>query len=203
MAGIARETLQPNPKVRWDDWVGDYAVVRDLIEETFPDQFRDFNERLFEPGGFYRGNAARERVWKTESGKAEFTVPKHLSATGFEEADGRLRLITLRSNDQFNTTIYGMSDRLRGIVGARNVLLINPRDMERFGLAAGQKVSLASDAEDKIERRVAGLTVTPFDLPDGCVAGYYPELNPLIALSHHEVHSKTPAYKSIPVRITT
>lgn len=203
VAGIARETLQPNPKVRWHDWVADYALVRDLIEETYPDQFRDFNNRLFEPGGFYRGNAARERVWKTESGKAEFTVPKHLSATGFEEADGRLRLITLRSNDQFNTTIYGMSDRLRGIEGARNVLLINPRDMERLGLAAGQKVSLASDAEDRIERRVAGLTVTPFDLPDGCVAGYYPELNPLIALSHHEVHSKTPAYKSIPVRITT
>lgn len=203
VAGIARETLEPNPKVRWDDWVADYAVVRDLIEQTYPDQFRDFNNRLFEPGGFYRGNAARERVWKTESGKAEFTVPKHLSATGFEEADGRLRLITLRSNDQFNTTIYGMSDRLRGIEGTRKVLLINPRDMDRLGLVAGQEVSLTSDAEDEIERRVSGLTVTPFDLPDGCVAGYYPELNPLIALSHHEVHSKTPAYKSVPVRVAT
>jgi molybdopterin-dependent oxidoreductase alpha subunit len=203
VAGIAKETLPPNPNICWDEWVADYSVIRDLIEKTYPDQFRDFNGRLFEPGGFYRGNTARDRIWKTDSGKAEFTVPEHLSATGFEEADGRLRLITLRSHDQFNTTIYGMSDRLRGVEGTRHVLLINPNDIDRLGLVAGQDITLASDAEDKIERRVAGLKVTPFDLPDGCVAGYYPELNPLIALSHHEVHSKTPAYKSVPVRIET
>lgn len=203
VAGIAKETLAPNPRVRWNEWVSDYSLVRDLIEKTYPDQFGDFNNRLFEPGGFYRGNTARDRVWKTESGKAEFTVPEHLSATGFEEAQGRLCLITLRSNDQFNTTIYGMSDRLRGIEGNRNVLLINPQDIDRLGLSVGQEITLASDAEDKIERRVTGLRVTSFNLPDGCVAGYYPELNPLIALSHHEVHSKTPAYKSVPVRIET
>jgi anaerobic selenocysteine-containing dehydrogenase len=150
---------------------------------------------------FYRGNSARNRVWNTKSGKAEFTAPEHLSATGFEEADGWFRLITLRSNDQFNTTIYGFSDRMRGIEGTRDVLLINPQEIKRLGLEAGQEITLASDAGDEHERKVVGLKVTPFDLPDGCVAGYYPELNPLIALDHHDVQSKTPAYKSVPVRI--
>src|SRR5438477_12962655 len=86
---------------------------------------------MFTPGGFYRGNAARERIWKTKSGKAEFTAPQTLSSTGFKDAPGRYRLVTLRSNDQFNTTIYGFSDRLRGIEGTRQVLLINPKEIER------------------------------------------------------------------------
>ncbi len=193
--------MPPNPKVRWDEWVGDYGKVRDRIEETYPDQFAQFNERMFTPGGFYRGNSARDRVWKTESGKAEFTAPKHLSATGFEDAPGRYRLITLRSNDQFNTTVYGYSDRLRGIEGTRNVLLINPEEIKRMGLVNGQMVGLETDAEDGRTRRIYGLAVTPFDLPDGAVAGYYPELNVLVPLSHHDVQSKTPASKAVPVRI--
>ena len=201
VAEIAKATLPPNPKIPWDEWVGDYGRVRDAIEATYPAQFARFNERMFTPGGFYKGNAARERVWKTESGKAEFTVPETLNATGFTEAPGRFRLITLRSNDQFNTTVYGYSDRLRGIEGTRDVLLINPEEMARAGLSEGQVVALASDAEDQVERVVAGLTVTPFRLPDGCVAGYYPELNPLIPLDHHDHASKTPAAKSVPVRI--
>jgi anaerobic selenocysteine-containing dehydrogenase len=124
-----------------------------------------------------------------------------LSATGFDDADGRYRLITLRSNDQFNTTIYGYSDRLRGIEGTRDVLLMNPGEIERAGLREGQKVTLVGDAEDGIERVVGGLAVTPFNLPDGCIGAYYPEANPLIAVSHHDCASKTPAAKSVPVRI--
>jgi molybdopterin-dependent oxidoreductase alpha subunit len=201
VAGLAKTTLRRNPKVKWDEWIGDYALVRDLIEETYPDSFRDFNKRLFTPGGFYRGNSARERIWKTQSGKAEFTVPDHLSATGFDDAPGRYRLITMRSNDQFNTTIYGFSDRLRGIEGTRDVLLINPDEIARAGLKEGQMVSLVSDAEDGITRQVGPLKVTPFRLPDGCLGSYYPEMNPLIALAHHEDRSKTPASKSVPVRI--
>ncbi len=126
VAGLAKATLPPNPKVKWDEWVGDYGLVRDLIAETYPDEFHDFNARMFTPGGFYRGNAARERIWKTKSGKAEFTVPDTLTSIGFEDAPGRYRLLTMRSNDQFNTTIYGLSDRLRGIEGTRQVLLMNP-----------------------------------------------------------------------------
>ncbi|WP_420134799.1 FdhF/YdeP family oxidoreductase [Rhodopseudomonas sp.] len=201
VAGIAKATLPSNPKVRWDEWVGDYGKVRDLIAESYPDMFHDFNGRMFTPGGFYKGNAARERIWKTESGKAEFTTPDRLSSLGFDDAPGRYRLMTLRSNDQFNTTIYGMSDRLRGIEGRRDVLLINPDEMAKAGLADGQMVWLESDAADGLHREVGPLKVTPFRLPDGCLAGYYPELNPLIPLTHHDKESKTPANKSVPVRI--
>src|SRR5206468_2855187 len=126
-------------------------------EATWPKMFRAFNERLFTPGGFYRGNSARERVWKNEGGKARFTVPQMLSATGVKDAPGRYRLITIRSNDQFNTTIYGYSDRMRGIEGTRDVLLINPEDIRRAGLREGQRVSLVSDAEDGVRREVDGL----------------------------------------------
>ncbi|HWU63543.1 MAG TPA: FdhF/YdeP family oxidoreductase [Ensifer sp.] len=203
VAGIAKATLPPNPRVDWDGWTGDYARVRELIEATYPEQFHDFNKRLFTPGGFYRGNSARERIWKTKSGKAEFTAPQMLSAAGFEDRPGRYRLMTLRSNDQFNTTIYGFDDRLRGISGTRDVMLINPEEMADAGLQEGQIVSLVSDAEDGVERRVDGLKVVPFSLPRGCIAGYYPELNPLVPLSHHDRRSKTPATKAVPVRIVT
>jgi anaerobic selenocysteine-containing dehydrogenase len=203
IAGIAKATLPPNPKVKWDEWIGDYALIRDLIEATYPNQFHDFNARMWTPGGFYRGNTARARIWKTEDHKAHFTAPEHMNALGWRDAPGRYRLITLRSNDQFNTTIYGYSDRLRGIEGARDVLLINPADMERAQLTQGQVVSLVSDAEDGVHREVGGLKVTPFSLPEGCIGGYYPEMNPLMPLSHYDRLSKTPAAKSVPVRIRT
>ena len=203
VAGMAKATLAPNPKVPWDAWVADYALIRDEIALTYPDEFHDFNARMWTPGGFYRGNSARERIWKTESGKAEFTTPDTLSAAGFDDEPGHYLLITMRSNDQFNTTICGLSDRLRGIEGTRDVLLINPEEMRRAGLNEGQIVSLVSDAEDGVERQVDGLRVTPFSLPDGCLGAYYPEMNPLVPLWSHDQQSKTPAAKSVPVRIRT
>jgi molybdopterin-dependent oxidoreductase alpha subunit len=202
VAGIAKATLPHNPKWRWDDWVGDYATIRDLIEATYPDQFRDYNARMFDAGGFYRGNPARERKWNTETKKARFTTPTVLSAVGVGDAPGRYHLITMRSNDQFNTTIYGHSDRLRGLEGSRAVVLMNPRDMERDGLEAGDVVALVGDAGDDATRTVGGLAVTPFNLPSGCVGGYYPEMNPLVPLWYHDVESKTPAAKGVPVRIS-
>ena len=201
VAGLARATLPAHPKWRWEDWTADYGVVRDLIAETYPGQFHDFNARMFEPGGFYRGNSARDRVWKTESGKAGFTCPTVLSALGTGDAPGRFNLITMRSNDQFNTTIYGFSDRLRGLDGSRAVLLINPGDMARQGLREGDIAGLVSDAGDGVHREIGGLSVTPFDLPDGCVGGYYPEMNCLIPLWLHDKASKTPASKGVPVRL--
>ena len=201
VAGIAKAALPPNPRVEWDRWTGNYAIVRDRIEETYPEEFRDFNGRLFLPGGFYKGNSARERIWKTESGKALFTVPGALRANGFDDAPGRFRLMTLRSNDQFNTTIYGYSDRLRGLEGSRDIVLMNPDDVKRAGLADGDIVALTSDAEDGVAREVGGLTIVPFNVPEGCVAAYYPETNPLVPLDHHDFASKTPAYKAVPVRI--
>jgi molybdopterin-dependent oxidoreductase alpha subunit len=203
VCGIAKATLPPNPKLHWDEWTADYAKVRLLIEQTYPEMFHDFEARMFQPGGFYKGNSARERIWKTQSGKARFTTPERLSAMGVKDASGRYRLITLRSNDQFNTTIYGYNDRFRGIHGTRHVLLINPREMAAAGLKPGQIVKLVGDAEDNEKREVDGLRVTPFDLPDGCLGGYYPEMNPLIPLWYHDQQSKTPAAKGVPVRIVT
>ena len=201
VAGMAKATLAPNPKVPWDEWIGDYAKIRDQIEKTYPDLFKDFNARVFTPGGFYKGNAARERVWKTESGKAQFTVPKLMTSMGIGDAPGRYRLMTLRSNDQFNTTIYGYSDRLRGVEGTRDVVLMNPDDIAAAGLKEGQVIGLASDAGDGVDRQVGGLTVTPFLLPRGCIGAYYPEMNPLIPLWYHDEESKTPAAKGVPVRL--
>jgi molybdopterin-dependent oxidoreductase alpha subunit len=198
---LAKHTLAPNPKLPWDTWGNDYATIRDAIERTYPESFRDFNKRMWQPGGFHRPNSARERVWKTESGKANFIVPPALTATGFEDALDRFRLMTMRSNDQFNTTVYGYDDRFRGIHGTREVVLMNKLDIARLGLRDGQTVKLVSDAGDGIEREVAGLRVVAFDIPRGCVGGYYPECNPLIPLSHHATFSKTPAAKSVPVRV--
>lgn len=201
VAGLAKATLAPNPRLRWDDWTGDYGLIRDLIAETYPDQFHDFNERMFTPGGFYRGNAAREREWKTESGKAEFTLPEGLTALGRECVEGEMTLVTLRSNDQFNTTVYGFSDRLRGLEGGRDILLVNPEEMARLDLTEGQRVTLRSAHRDGVDRRVTGLRVVPYDLPDGCVGAYYPEANDLVPLALHDALSHTPAYKGAPVRI--
>ncbi|MGN6788355.1 MAG: FdhF/YdeP family oxidoreductase [Rhodanobacteraceae bacterium] len=198
---LAKTTLPPNQKVPWDTWATDFATIRDSIERTYPEQFRDFNQRMWQPGGFHRPNSARERVWKTDTGKANFIVPPSLVATGFDDAPDRFRLMTMRSNDQFNTTVYGYDDRFRGINGTREVVLMNRDDIARLGLRDGQAVKLVSDAGDGVQRQVAGLRVVAFDIPPGCVGGYYPECNPLIPLSHYAKFSKTPAAKSVPVRI--
>ena len=202
VADLAKATLPPNPKLDWDAWVGDYAKVRDAIEQTYPQMFRDFNQRLWQPGGFHKGNAARERKWNTPTGKANFLVPPALSATGFADApDDVLRLTTIRSNDQFNTTIYGYDDRFRGISGTRMIVMIGAADAQRLGVAENDEVALASAAGDGVERIVKGLRVLVRELPRGTIAAYYPECNPLIPVWHHAEESHVPAGKSIPVRI--
>jgi molybdopterin-dependent oxidoreductase alpha subunit len=201
IVGIAEALTEPNPKRPWQLWLNDYGRVRDLIEQTYPDDFRNFNARLDEPGGFWRGNPARNRIWKTESGKAQFTTPERLNALAFEKAPGRYTLVTMRSNDQFNTTIYGYSDRFRGIEGTRDVVLMNEADMAREGVSRGETVTLVSDAGDGIVRRLPGLEVVPFNIPEGTIGGYYPECNVLVPLALHDRTSKTPSSKGVPVRI--
>jgi len=201
VAEIARRITPPNDRIDWDVWVSDYGHIRDAIEATYPQAFADFNARLFTPGGFWKGNKASERIWETPSGKAEFLTPTDLSATGFDDAEGRFRLMTLRSNDQFNTTIYGYHDRFRGVKGTRDTLFIHAEDMEAAGLESGQIVALESDAGDGVVRRRAGLIVTPYDIPRGCLGAYYPEANVLIPIDHHAEESHVPAAKSVPVRI--
>jgi anaerobic selenocysteine-containing dehydrogenase len=201
VTGIAKATVPPSPHLKWDEWTADYSLVRDLVEHTYPDDFRDFNGRMYEAGGFYRGNNAHERIWKTPEGKAVFTTPGQLNSLGFQDAPGRYRLITLRSNDQFNTTIYGYSDRLCGLEGSRDILLMCPEDIAEAGMVAGQSVTLVTDVDDGHDRRLAGLKLTAYKLPRGTIAGYYPECNVLVPVSHHDQMSKAPASKLIPVRI--
>jgi molybdopterin-dependent oxidoreductase alpha subunit len=200
IAEMAKATLPPNPRLDWEAWVGNYALVRDAIERTYPDQFKDFNKRMFEPGGFPRPLGARERVWKTKTGKANFTVPHGLHA-GIADGPEIYQLMTLRADGQFNTTIYNESDRFRGVHGSREIVMMNPDDMKELGLAADDLVTLETEAQDGVERRLHDLQVVPYDIPRQCIAGYYPECNVLIPLWHHAEGSKVPAAKSIPVRI--
>ncbi|NTE87937.1 FdhF/YdeP family oxidoreductase [Agrobacterium rubi] len=203
VAEIAKHTLQPNQRIPWDEWVGDYAKVRDAIEATYPDQFRDFNARLDIPGGFPRPVPARHREWKTETGKANFKLPKSLNAS-FSTSDDRdiLRLVTLRSNDQFNTTVYGYDDRLRGISKSRMIIMMNADDRVRLGLVKDARVRITTAVDDGVERTLPGMQVIDYDLPPGTCAAYFPECNSLIPLWQHDEESKTPAAKSVPVRVT-
>ncbi len=204
VAGIAKATLPRGGGVDWDAWVADYGRVRDAIEATYPEIFKDFNARMWQPGGFHRPLPARQRVWETENGKANFIAPKSLEANPDMPDDARrdvLQLITLRSNDQFNTTVYGYDDRFRGIVGTRMVLLMNSSDITRLGFQDGDRLTAMTYANDGISREVQGLRATTYDIPAGCCAGYYPELNTLIPLWHHAEESKVPAAKSIPIRL--
>ncbi|GJD49727.1 Protein YdeP [Methylobacterium crusticola] len=203
VAEIAKATLAPNERIDWDRWGRDYASVRDAIEATYPAEFKNFNARMWQPGGFRRPIPAADRVWKTPNGKANFIVPRGLSADpDTEQADPDvMRLITMRSNDQFNTTIYGYDDRFRGVKGTRMVLFMNKADIARLGFRDAQSVNLVGAAQDGIVRRVEGFRVLAYDVPAGCVGGYYPECNPLIPLWHHAERSKVPAAKSVPVRI--
>jgi len=203
VAELAKATVPSKSTIPWDEWVADYSKVRDAIAATYPDIFHDFNERVWQPGGFHRPIAARHRKWNTKTGKANFIVPKSLTTDIDTPADARdiVQLMTLRSNGQFNTTVYSYDDRFRGIFGSRHVVLMHANDIERFGLKEGNLVVLSTAVEDGVVRKVGGLRVVRYDLPEGCIAGYYPECNPLIPLWHHEEKSKTPAAKSIPVRV--
>jgi molybdopterin-dependent oxidoreductase alpha subunit len=203
VAGIAKATLPPNPRIDWDAWVGDYGLVRKAIEATYPHVFHDLNGRMFDPGGLLKPLAARERKWETDTGKANFAVPGGLEADPDLPPRGGeiLDLITLRSNDQFNTTVYGYHDRFRGVNGTRDILFMNAIDIDRLGLRDGEQAAVETVSEDGIARRLGGLRIVAYDIPKGNCAGYYPEMNVLIPLWHHDAQSKTPAAKSIAVRV--
>jgi anaerobic selenocysteine-containing dehydrogenase len=207
VAAMAKATLDGKGRVPWDDWVGDYARVRDAIEATYPAIFTRFNSRLFEPGGFARPVPARERRWNTPNGKANFITPARLFA-GLEVTPGNtgdtaavLQLTTVRSNDQFNTTIYGNEDRLRSVSGTRKVVFMNADDVRRLGLHAGQAIDLQTAVNDGVIRIVQGSHIVPYDIPAGCAAAYFPECNPLMPLWHHDPVFKVPGYKAVPVRV--
>jgi len=203
VAGLAKALLGESTAVPWDDWVADYARVRRAIEDTWPEIFHGFEQRMWQPGGFHRPLAAREREWKTVTGKANFLVPPTLEEDTDMQARGPdvLRLTTLRSFDQFNTTVYGYHDRFRGIHGTRAILMMNAADIARLGLRDGAQVRATTAGGTDGPREVAGLRVVAYDLPAGCAAGYFPELNALVPLWHHAVGSQVPGYKSVPIRV--
>ena len=151
-------------QIDWDSWVGDYGLIRDEIAAIYPEIFHDFNQRLWIPGGFRRPSPAAKREWKTPNGKANFKNPRGLNEDPDQDTTGSgvLRLMTMRSDDQLNTTVYGMDDRFRGVYGTRRVLLMNPADIKRLGLADGDLVTAATVAKDQeqVPRSVAGLRVT-------------------------------------------
>jgi molybdopterin-dependent oxidoreductase alpha subunit len=203
IAGLAKATLGTRSTIDWGAWSEDYAVVRAEIAKTWPEVFRDFESRMWTPGGMVRPLPARERKWKTKSGKAEFQVPDTLDEDpDMPEAEaGALRLMTVRADGQFNTTIYNHDDRFRGVHGSRMVLLMNREDMNARGIDEGDRVTLQTISPDRVVREVAGFAAVPYDVPRGSLAGYYPECNPLLPLWHYAKQSKVPAAKSIPVRV--
>ncbi|WP_456269338.1 FdhF/YdeP family oxidoreductase [Kushneria sp. AK178] len=202
IAGIARATLVPHTKVDWEWLSEDYSRIRDRIEAVFPDMFRDYNARVGTPGGFHLYNAARERVWNTESGRANFLFPGNTLDSSMTTPDAdHFQLITTRGHDQFNTTVYSLDDRYRDVYGTRMVVMMNPADIERLGLEEGNLIEFRAVTEDGIERRAAGFRVMPYDVPEGCAAAYYPETNGLIPIANRDERSHTIAAKSVPVTI--
>ena len=202
IAGIALATL-PNTRVGWKELVSDYAKIRDRIEAVFPD-FADFNARIKKPGGFRLYVAASERDWLTLTKKANFLVYPGLEEDPRAAHDEALTLTTIRSHDQYNTTIYGMNDRYRGITGRRDVVFVNERDLSSRGLKHGDLVDITvvADAGSKPDKRVMrNLTAVAYNIAQGSIATYYPEANVLVALDHYDIKSGTPSYKSIPVLI--
>lgn len=196
VARLARATLENRTTVDWETLASDYDRVRDVIERVVPG-FENYNARVREPGGFYLPNAARERVFNTASGKAVFTIhplPEH------NLAPDQYLMMTIRSHDQFNTSVYSANDRYRGIDGDRRVVFLHREDIAAAGLREGQAVDLVShfEGEERIARK---FTIVSYDIPRRCAATYFPEANVLVPLRHVAEKSNTPVSKSVVISI--
>ncbi|WP_374315317.1 FdhF/YdeP family oxidoreductase [Aquabacterium sp.] len=198
VARLAAATL-PHSRVPWMWLVEDYDRIRDQIEAVF-DDFKGFNEKVHHPGGFRLRNTASERVWATASGKAQFQVHAVPTDTQGRADPARFTLTTVRAHDQYNTTVYGLDDRYRGVFGQRRVLFIHGEDRARLGWPEGAWVDIEGAADDT-HRVAPGFRLVDYDIPQGCVAAYYPETNVLVPLSSHAIGARTPTSKSIPVRL--
>ncbi|MBO3678262.1 FdhF/YdeP family oxidoreductase [Streptomyces sp. NEAU-YJ-81] len=195
---LARRVLGPESHTPWEEFEKDYARIRDRIAAVIPG-FEDFNTRVSDPSGFALPHAPRDsRSFPTTTGKANFTAAPVEYPTAPE---GRLLLQTLRSHDQYNTTIYGLDDRYRGIKNGRRVVLVHPEDAQELGLADGSYADLVSEWTDGIERRATGFRVIHYPTARGCAASYYPETNVLVPLDATADTSNTPASKSVVVRL--
>lgn len=196
VARLAEATLGPERGRRFVELANDYDRIREAIERTLPG-FERFNERVRQPGGFYMPNAARERVFQTETGRANFSDAPVSSA---KPGAGELMLMTVRSHDQFNTTVYGLHDRYRGIANERRVLFMHPEDMAERGLRPLAEIDVLNESDGRLRLAERFLAV-PYELPKGAVAGYFPELNVLVPIGRTAALSNTPCSKSIPVTV--
>jgi molybdopterin-dependent oxidoreductase alpha subunit len=196
VARLARATFSNRTQVDWEYLIGNYDRIRERIEKVIPG-FTDYNRRVRQSGGFYLPNAAKDRVFKTASGRAVFTT--HELPAHDLEADQFL-MMTIRSHDQFNTTVYSGNDRYRGISNGRRVVLVNAQDMKSARLKPQQSVDLISHFRGE-ERIASNFAVVPYDIPRGCVATYFPEANVLVPVGSVAEKSNTPASKSVVITI--
>jgi len=199
VAGMADAVLG-DKYLNWLELADDYNLIRNHIEATIPG-FTDFNQRCEIPGGFYLGNAAAERRFNTPSGKAEFSNEALPDLSQGENSE-IFTLQTLRSHDQYNTTIYGLDDRYRGVYGQREVLFIHPDDIQQLGFSDGDYVDIETVWNDGIQRKVSHFKLVSYNIPRGNLAAYYPEANPLVPLSNFGKDTGTPASKSVPVSLS-
>jgi molybdopterin-dependent oxidoreductase alpha subunit len=196
VAGLARAVLGTKSQVDWQGVVEDYDRIREHISHVIPG-FSDFNRRVREPGGFYLPNGPREGRFTTPDSKARFTVHP---LPRIELGPGQLLMMTIRSHDQYNTTLYGLDDRYRGIKNGRRVVMLNPEDMKALGLSEGQVVDLTSHfrGETRVARR---FVVVPYRIPRKCAATYFPETNVLVPIDNFAEKSRTPASKSVVISV--
>jgi anaerobic selenocysteine-containing dehydrogenase len=198
LAGMAQATL-PETKTPWQDYADDYDRIRDTMAQVL-DGFEDFNTRARHPHGFRVAQPARERVFQTPSGRAEFSVA--LLPDDVDPGAGRLLLATVRSHDQFNTTIYSNDDRYRGLKGLRTVVFMNEDDMHERGLGEFDLVDVTSFSKDGTVRTVHGYRAIRYEIPAGCAAGYMPELNVLCGIADVSTQSEQPLTKHLVVEVT-
>lgn len=194
---MAKATLGKKSKIDWDKMMSNYDNIRDAIEQVIPAGFDNYNERVRIPMGFYLNNGARKQEFHTDTGKAKFTINK---TSSIQLNSDEYLLTTLRSHDQFNTTIYGLNDRYRGIKGERRVIMMNKKDIKAAGLKSQQIVNIVSNYDD-IERWAKQFLVVPYDIPERCVAVYFPEGNALIPIDRVAGRSNTPNSKSVVVKL--
>ncbi|WP_374520247.1 FdhF/YdeP family oxidoreductase [Undibacterium squillarum] len=204
IARLAVATLGERSKINWLHMVADYDRIRDAIAKVFED-FADFNQRVRVPGGFHLRNSARLREWRTATGKARFmpfAIPRSMTQKLSEQyAENLFTLATVRSHDQYNTTIYGMNDRYRGVFGERRVLFICADDLKMLNMQAGEWVDIQSLGEDGVTREAQRFLLVEYAIPRGCLAAYFPETNGLVPLGSFAERARTPTSKAIPVRL--
>jgi molybdopterin-dependent oxidoreductase alpha subunit len=193
---LAKATLGGRSKVDWETYGANYDHIRDAIEQTIPG-FDDYNSRVRKPGGFYLPNGSRVGNFKTREEKAVFHVADY---DAVPVPDGAFLMMTIRSHDQFNTTIYGLDDRYRGVYNERRVVFMNHGDIRNAGFKPGEVVDLVND-EDGRERIATRFIIVPFAIPTGCIATYFPETNVLVPIRQVADKSNTPVSKSIVVQL--